>query len=64
MAGLPPNVKAAIKAARHFSHGKHMAGVKANIASAGNIVRHSAARQIDEIGPATAAAIDKILALP
>lgn len=61
---LPPNVKTAIKASRHFSHTEHMQSVKANVASSSNIVRHSAARQIDEIGPASAAAIAKILALP
>lgn len=61
---LPPRVKSCLKAHGHTLHQKHMASVRANIASAGNIVRHSAARQIDEIGPATAAAVDKILALP
>jgi hypothetical protein len=64
MPSLPPRLKTAIKASRHFAHTKHMTGVKANIASAGNIVRHSAAKQVDEIGPATAAAVEKILALP
>lgn len=62
--GLPPNLKAFIKASRHLSHGKHMTSVKANIASAGNIVRHSAAKQVDEMGPASAMAVDKILGLP
>jgi hypothetical protein len=41
-----------------------MQTVRANIASASNLVRHSAARQVDEIGPSTAAAIGKILRLP
>jgi hypothetical protein len=47
-----------------MAHQLHMATVRGNIASSSNIVRHSAARQIDETSPATAAAIDKILRLP
>ncbi len=62
--GLPPNLKAAVKASRLLGHTRHMAGVKANIASAGNIVRHSSAKQVDEVGPTTAASVAKILALP
>lgn len=61
---LPPRVKSVLKAFGHKLHQQHMAGVRGNIASVGNITRHSAARQIDEIGPATARAIDKILSLP
>lgn len=61
---LPPRVKALIKSSGHLGHQAHIATVRANIASASNIVRHSAARQVDEMGPGTAAAIDKILRLP
>lgn len=61
---LPKNVKAAIKASAHFAHVELMSSVRQNVASVGNIVRHSAAKQVDEIGPATAAAVAKILALP
>ncbi len=61
---LPPRVKSVLKASGHRLHQQHMASVLGNIASAGNIIRHSAARQVDEIGPATAKAVDKILALP
>lgn len=61
---LPPRVKSVLKATGHAAHQKHMASVNANIASAGNIIRHSAVRQVDEIGPATAMAVAKILALP
>lgn len=61
---LPLRVKSVLKSYGHTLHQKHMASVRANIASAGNIIRHSAARQVDEIGPATAKAVEKILALP
>jgi len=61
---LPARIKAIIKSHGHLGQQRHMGTVLANIASASNLVRHSAARQIDEIGPAAAAAIDKILRLP
>ena len=61
---LPPRVKAFIKSSGHLSHQAHIATVRANIASSANIMRHSAARQVDEIGPAAAAAIAKIMRLP
>ena len=61
---LPQGIKTAIKTHSHFAHQAHMASVRANIASANNILRHSAARQVDEMGPAAAAAVDKILRLP
>jgi hypothetical protein len=61
---MSTNVNAALRTHRRISHQRHMASVKANIASSNNIVRHSAARQVDEIGPAAAAAVAKILALP
>jgi hypothetical protein len=41
-----------------------MTAVKANIASSNNIVRHSMARQVDEMSPQQARAVDKILRLP
>lgn len=61
---IPANVKTKIQAASHSAHQVHMADVKANVASSNNIIRHSAARQIDEPGPAQARAIDKILRTP
>ena len=61
---FPVRIKTLLKAHAHASHQSHMTGVRANIASALNITRHSAARQIDEMGPASAAAVAKILALP
>lgn len=61
---LPPRIKAIIKSSGHLGHQTHIATVRANIASSSNIIRHSAARQVDEIGPAAAAAIAKILRLP
>lgn len=61
---LPPRVKTLLRTHGLKLHQSHMASISANIASAGNIIRHSAARQVDEIGPATAKAVEKILALP
>lgn len=61
---LPASVKSTLKAFGHKIHQTHMASIRANIASAGNIIRHSSAKQVDEIGPASARAIDKILSLP
>lgn len=61
---LAPNVKALIKSHGHLSQQKHMASVRASIASSNNLLRHSAVRQVDEMGPAAAAAVKKILATP
>lgn len=61
---LPARIKTLIKTHGHLGHQSHMTSVRANIASAGNILRHSAARQVDEMGPAAAAAVAKILLLP
>lgn len=61
---LPPGVKTMLKAHGHTIHQKHIQSVRANHASSANIIRHSAARQVDEVGPEAAMAIDKILALP
>jgi hypothetical protein len=61
---LPPRIKAFIKMSSHLSHQKQIAGTRANITNAGNIIRHSAARQVDEVGPEAAMAIEKILRMP
>jgi len=61
---VPPNVKTKIQSAFHQSHSVHMVDAKANVVSANNIVRHSAARMVDEPSPQQARAIDKILRLP
>ncbi len=61
---MPPHIKVILKANGHFAHQAHMNSTRANIASSSNVIRHSAARQVDEIGPAAAAAINKMLALP
>ncbi|HUS39591.1 MAG TPA: hypothetical protein VMX74_09075 [Pirellulales bacterium] len=61
---LPPRVKAMLKTHSHTSHQRHIGRVRSNIANSSNIVRHVAAKQLDEIGPVEARAVDKILALP
>lgn len=61
---MPQRIKSIIKSSGRLSHQTHMATLRANIASASNIVRHSAARQVDEVGPVAAAAIAKIMRLP
>ena len=61
---LPPRIKAYIKSSGHLAHQKHMVSSRANIKSVNNIVRHSAARQVDEVGPEAAMAIEKILKQP
>jgi len=61
---IPPNVKTKIQARFHDAHSVHMTDAKANVVSANNIVRHSAARMVDEPSPQQARAIDKILRLP
>ena len=61
---VPANVKTKIQSRFHDAHSVHMADAKANITSSNNIVRHSAARMIDEPSPQQARAIDKILRLP
>jgi hypothetical protein len=61
---IPANVKTKIQASSRVAHANHMQEVKGNISSSSNIVRHSAARQIDEPSPQQARAIDKILRLP
>lgn len=61
---LPPNVLTVIQSHGHTGHQQAMRTARANASSANNIMRHSAARQIDEMGPAAAASVAKILALP
>ena len=61
---LPPNVKTKLHASAHAQHILHWSEIKSNVASSNNIVRHSAARMVDEGSPANARAVDKILALP
>lgn len=61
---LPENVKTKLQAASHAIHQRVMHRSRENILSANNIVRHSAAKQMDEVGPEAARSIDKILRLP
>jgi hypothetical protein len=61
---LPPNVKSKLQSSSHSIHQSVMLQSRQNILSAGTIVRHSAAKQVDEVGPEAARSIDKILALP
>lgn len=61
---LAPRVKSVLQSTFHAAHQKHMASVKGNIASSNNVVRHSVARQLDEVSPEAAEAIAKILKLP
>lgn len=61
---IPPKSKNFIKVVAHLTHQKHMASVRANAASVNNIIRHSSARQVDEVGPEAAMAIEKILKQP
>ncbi len=61
---IPPNVKTKIQASFHQAHSVVMQESKGNIQSANNIVRHSAARMIDEPSPQQARSIDKILRTP
>jgi len=61
---IPANVKTKLQANSHSHHALLMGEAKGNIQSSNNIVRHSAARMIDEPSPQQARAIDKILRLP
>lgn len=61
---IPANVKTKLQASSHANHITHMAEARANITSSNNVVRHSAARMVDEPSPQQARAIDKILRLP
>ena len=61
---IPTNVKTKVQAASHANHVLLMNESRGNIQSSNNIVRHSAARMIDEPSPQQARAIDKILRLP
>ena len=61
---IPANVKTKIQSSSHTAHVRRMNESSANIASANNLVRHSAARGVDEPSPQQARAIDKILRLP
>jgi len=61
---IPANVKTKLQASSHGAHIQHMGEAKSNIASSSSIVRHSAARMIDEPSPQQARAIDKILRTP
>lgn len=61
---LPANVKTKLQTSSHTIHQHIMTQSRQNVVSSNNIVRHSAAKQLDEVGPETARAIDKILRLP
>lgn len=61
---LPANVKTLLTAESSGAHTQHMTESKSNIANSNNIIRHSAARQLDEPSPQQARSIDKILRLP
>lgn len=61
---LPPRIRSAIKSRAIQAHTVSMEQGAANIRSANNIVRHSAAKFLDEPTPAAARAIDKILRAP
>lgn len=61
---LPENVKTKLQETSHRIHQSVMTQSRQNVISSNNIVRHSAAKQLDEVGPETARAIDKILRLP
>lgn len=61
---LPENVKTKLQATSHKIHQNQMARSRENVMSSNSIVRHSAAKQMDEVGPEAARSIDKILRLP
>lgn len=61
---LPEKVMTHLKQEMIGAHTQHMHEAVSNQASSNNIIRHSAARQVDEIGPAAARSIDKILRNP
>lgn len=62
--GLPCRVRTALRFESLGAHTHHMTQAKANVSNSASIVRHSMARQVDEMSPASAAAVKKILALP
>jgi hypothetical protein len=64
MGEIPANVMSVLRAESNAAHTNHMKEALASTHSASNIVRHSAARMIDEPSPQQARAIDKILRLP
>lgn len=64
MSKLPPRVHALLKTESAGAHTQHMAEAKSNISNSNSIVRHSAARMVDEPTPAAARSIDKILRNP
>ena len=61
---IPVNVKTKLEASGHAIHQSAMHRSRENVMSSNNIVRHSAAKQMDEVGPEAARSIDKILRLP
>lgn len=61
---LPENVATILRTESVGAHSQHMTEAKSNISNSNNIIRHSAARMIDEPSPAQARSIDKILRLP
>lgn len=64
MDSLPVNLLNGLRAHAKGAHTHHMNELKGNIMSSNNVVRHSAARMVDEGSPANARAVDKILRLP
>ena len=61
---IPKNVKTHLQAAGMRAHQNAMHQSRGNVRSSNNIIRHSSARQVDEMGAAQARTVDKILSLP
>ena len=62
--GIPRNVKTILQSRAVSLHQTGMAIQRANARQNSNYLRAGAARQTDEPGPATSAAIKKVLQLP
>lgn len=61
---IPANVMTQLQSLSQEQFQHNMTVSEANIVSAGNIMRHVAATQMDELQPAEARAVDKVLQLP
>ena len=61
---IPPNVKTIIKAGSAQAHVAQSKTQRANIQSAAHVGRVIVNKNMDEMTPARARAVDKVLALP
>lgn len=61
---LPARIKSQLKTHAHTANQRQTASQRGNIGHANALMRFAAVKQVDELGPTEARAVDKALNLP